>query len=83
MQSVSKTVNPLKKHFCKVHKQNNIFLQKEKDCKSAGKFVEPYLHLGERVLVGGLEQDGDGLRVAALLHEGELVLAQDVLVHKA
>ncbi len=45
--------------------------------------MEPNLHLGERVLVGGLEQDGDRLRVAALLNEGELVLTEDVLVHKA
>ena len=36
------------------------------------------LHLDQRVLVGALEQNGDGQRVLALFDEGELVLAQNV-----
>ena len=33
------------------------------------------------MLVGPLHEDGDGEGVLALLHEGELVLPQYVLVH--
>lgn len=35
------------------------------------------------MLVGSLDKDGDGEWVLALLHKGELVLAQHVLVHHA
>ena len=34
-------------------------------------------------LLGALDEDGDGLRVLALLHKGELVLPEHVLVHDA
>ena len=41
------------------------------------------LNLVKSMLVGSLHQDGHGLRVLALLDEGELVLPEDVLVHGA
>ena len=39
------------------------------------------LDLVEGVLVGALDEDGDGERVLALLHKGKLVLTQHMLVH--
>lgn len=41
------------------------------------------LDLRERVLVGALDEDGDGLRVLAVLDEGELLLAEDVFVDES
>jgi hypothetical protein len=35
------------------------------------------------VLVGTLDEDGDGEWILAVLHESELVLPQHVLVHQA
>ena len=39
--------------------------------------------MNERMLVGSLEQDGDAQRVLALLHKGELVFPEDVLVDRS
>jgi hypothetical protein len=40
-----------------------------------------YLHLGKRVLVGSLEQDGDAEGVLALFNKGKLILSKNVLVY--
>mmetsp|Transcript_9834 Transcript_9834/g.15159 ORF Transcript_9834/g.15159 Transcript_9834/m.15159 type:complete len:399 (-) Transcript_9834:412-1608(-) len=45
--------------------------------------AERVLHLGDRVLVGALDQDGAALRVGHVLHEGVLLLAQRGLPHLA